>query len=85
MLEILKTLNVDQRDALADISVVLACMVFLLGYGLKVLTDRMEQRVETWQQAVAMMPSSVKRDIAIDYCVANNRLCRNLPMEGNVK
>lgn len=38
----------------------------------------------TWGQLVAVMPPSIKRDIAIDFCVANKRACRTMPLSSPI-
>jgi hypothetical protein len=35
----------------------------------------------TWQEILDVMPLELRRDIAIDYCVANREFCKNLPMK----
>ena len=38
----------------------------------------------TWAQIVQVMPPSIKRDIAIDFCVANKRMCRTMPLSSPI-
>ena len=38
----------------------------------------------TWAQIVQAMPPSIKRDIAIDFCVANKRMCRTMPLSSPI-
>jgi hypothetical protein len=57
-------------------AVIAAVVVFL---------PKKEEPKATWQQVVDIMPPSIKRDIAIDYCVAHRRLCRQLPLKSPIE
>ena len=39
---------------------------------------------QTWSQIVQAMPPSIIRDIAIDFCVANKRMCRTMPLSSPI-
>ena len=34
----------------------------------------------TWQEILNVMPTKLREDIAIDYCVAHKGFCKKLPM-----
>ena len=80
LIETLRSLTKEQRYAVIDIVAVALCAVFILGYASKALVDSCEKRPGTWAELVSAMPADVKETIALDYCVAHRRMCRNLPL-----
>lgn len=55
----------------------------IVGYDLRILTTSVETK-PTWAEIVAVMPPSIKEDIAIDFCVAHRRMCRHIPLSSPI-
>lgn len=83
MIETIRRMSSHEREVIADVAVLVACASFLLGYTVHIYTQDTKQT--TWQDVINSMPAKIKEDIAIDYCVAHKRLCRNLPLSSPIQ
>ena len=82
MIETIRKMSDREREVVADVAILVACAAFILGWSAHILT--VEQPKATWQDTVNAMPAKIKEDIAIDFCTAHRRMCRNLPLSSPV-
>lgn len=64
--------------------------IFALSFALMVSFFLFRAHVKladspTWQEVVRAMPTSIKQDIAIDFCVSHRRMCSNLPLNSPIQ
>jgi hypothetical protein len=82
MIRTIRSMTKEQREAVADACIYAACASFLLGFLVHSwINDKPEQ---TWGEVVSVMPLKIKEDIAIDFCVAHRRMCRNIPLSSPI-
>lgn len=82
MIETIRRMSDREREAVADVAILVAAAAFILGWSAHILTA--EQPKATWQDTVNAMPAKIKEDIAIDFCISHKRMCRNLPLSSPV-
>ena len=82
MIETIRKMSDRQREVVADVALLVACAGFVLGWLGHLLAY--EPPLVTWQNTVNAIPDKIKEDIAIDFCTAHRRMCRNLPLSSPV-
>lgn len=82
MIETIRRMSSHEREVIADVAILVACAAFLFGYLVHMLTQ--EPKQPTWQEVVNVMPAKIKEDIALDFCVAHKRMCKNLPLSSPI-
>ena len=90
MIETLRGLTKEQRYAVIDIVAVALCAAFIFGYGLKVVTDKLDRptgnSVNTWLDGQspeaqydfldARLTPEIRRAIAEHWCLQNPNTVR---------
>jgi hypothetical protein len=81
MINTIRSMSKTQKLAVIDVIALAMCFAFLVGYIVKMFS---QDPAPTWQQVIDVMPSSVKQDIAIDFCISHKRMCRSLPLSSPI-
>jgi len=78
-------MNPIEKDAGRYALIGFVCVMLILCLLSFYAGMRYERKPElTWVQVISNMPPQLKRDIAIDYCVAHRGLCQRLPMKSPI-